>query len=173
MRVLFGIGGDIGSPIQAGGCSSRSGARGGGGEDAIVDMRCPGGLAVPAGAFAVDLATGELLVHFAGLSEALRELVLVDFVDVVDEYSRCLIDGEVVVAMGGELVRVPGEIHVQCGNGHASRVPCHDGEENPVLLDETVHHRGQGGRMYLVQLVHLLDEGALADDGSDEVEGKG
>ena len=44
-----------------------------------------GGFAVPAGAFAVDLAVGELLVHFAGPFEAVGELVLVNFVVVVDE----------------------------------------------------------------------------------------
>lgn len=134
------------------------------------------GLAVPAGAFAVDLAVGEPLVHFAGPFEAVGELVFVDFVVVVDEDGRGIFRGLVrrvfKIAGGGELMGVPGEVDVEGRDGHVPRVGDHDMEEGFVFVDEAVHGFHDGGRVYPVDLIHLLHERALADDRAGEVHGE-
>ena len=111
-RVLARVCRDVGSVVE--GCSGLSRAGGSGGrEDAAVEVWFSDGFAVPAGAFAVDGAVGDLFVHFAGVFEAVGELVFVDFVVVVDEDGIFgeffgVVDRVVEVAGGGELVRVPG-----------------------------------------------------------------
>lgn len=44
------------------------------------------------------------------------------------------------------------------------------GKHLPVLDKEAIHGGGEGRRVDPVYGVHLLDEGALPDDGSNEVE---
>ena len=64
----------------------RRGAEHSGGEVCGADR-----FAVPAGAFAIDPAVGELTVHLAGPLEAVGELVFVHFVVVVDECRQSVL----------------------------------------------------------------------------------
>lgn len=176
VRVLVRVGGDVRAVVQ--GICVLAGARGRAHvEEAVVEIRGAGGFAVPAGAFAVDSAVGGAAVHFACPLEGLGELVLVDFVVVVEEDAVAVGDFDpcavFVVAAWLELVCVPGEIDVERGDGHFHRVVDHDLDEDVVLGDQAVSGFHDRGRVQPVDVFHLGDERCLTDDRADKIEREG
>lgn len=67
---------------------------------------------------------------------------------------------------------MPGQIDVERRNSHLLRILGHDTKENVIFFDETRHGLHHSRRMEPVDIVHLLHKGALADDGTDQVQGK-
>ena len=134
-------------------------------------MRFSDGFAVPAGAFGV-----ELLVHFlvglGGPFEGFGEGGFVDFVVVVDKLVR-FIDSVGVIGLGGELMGMPGKVDVEGRDSDFIGMLGDDGHVASIFGDEPLHCGHSGRRMNPVNGVHLLDEGALADHGADQVEGEG
>lgn len=73
-------------------------------------------------------------------------------------------------------MRVPCEIDVQHRHHHGAAVAAGhagNGDESRVLGQEPGHAESSGGGEEARDVVHLLDEGALADDGTDQVDGEG
>ena len=137
-----------------------------------VRVGFPDGVAVPACAFGVDLLVA-LLVLARCPSERIGEIDVVDLVVVVDE-PACFGNGVCVVLRRGELVRVPCKIDVQSRHYHRPAVAAGhagNGDESLVLGQEPSHGEASGGGEEPGDPVHLLDEGALADDGTDEIDG--
>lgn len=171
--VLVWVGRDVRSVVESGsgfagfGCCR-------GDERAAAEVGRADGFAVPACALAVDLAVGYLPVYLAGPFEAIGEPILVDFVVVVDEFGHagmqpCVVDGVLEVSLGGKLMRVPGEVHVEGGDGHALRMRRHDVEEHMVFADQAAHSCHHSRRVQPVDVIHLLDERPLSDNRPDQI----
>lgn len=134
----------------------------------------PDGFAVPTGAFRVELLVA-LLVLPQCPSKRVGKVDIVDLVVVVDEPAR-FGNGVGEVLGRGERVRVPCEIDVQSRHYHRAAVAAgHAGnaDEPLVLGQEPVHGEASGGGEEPGDTVHLLDEGVLADDGTNEVDEEG
>lgn len=129
------------------------------------------GFAVPACAFGVELLV-HFLVDLGGPFEGVGEGGFVDFVVVVNEFVG-FVDGVGVVGLWGELMGVPGKVDVEGRDGDFVGMLGDDGHVAGVFGDEPLHCGDGGRRMNPVDGVHLLDEGTLADDGANEVEGEG
>ena len=141
-------------------------------DEGLVVVALADRFAVPARALGVDFAAGEFLVALRRPLERGRQLVLLDFVVVVDELAVALGRGVVIVVGGRELVRVPGEVDVEGRDGDVTRVLAHNLEEDGVLFDQASNGGLEGRGVDPVNCFHLLDENTLAEDGADEVEGK-
>lgn len=68
---------------------------------------------------------------------------------------------------------VPSKVDVEGRDGDLVGMLGDDGHVAGIFCDEPFHCGHSGRRMNPVDGVHLLDEGALADDGTNEVEGEG
>lgn len=105
-----------------------------------VEVGDSDGFAVPAGALAINAATGFFGVLFAGPLKAVSESHFFDLVVVVyKDFSVTQFKGlgctEVEIAPGEKLVRVPDQVNVQCRDCHALGVFRHNAKENMVLVD--------------------------------------
>lgn len=81
----------------------------------------------------------------------------------------CLVDGVLEVPLGGKLMSVPGEVHVERGDGHAQLIRRHDVEEHMIFAYQAVHSCHHGGRVQPVDVIHLLDECPLSDNGPNQI----
>ena len=137
-------------------------------------VRFPDGFAVPTGAFGVELLV-TMLVLARRPGKRMGKIDVVNLVVVVDEAAR-FGDGVGEILGRGELVRVPCQIHVQSRHHHRAAVAAGhagNGDESLVLGQEPGHGEASSGGEESGDPVHFLDEGALADDGTDEVDGEG
>ena len=129
------------------------------------------GFAVPACAFGVEVFE-HFLVGLAGPFEGGGEFCFFDFVVVVEEFVG-LADDVAVVAWWGELVRVPGEVDVEGGDGDFIGVRGDDGDVAVVFGEDAGHCGVEGGGVDPVYCVHFLNKGALTDYSADKVQGEG
>ena len=143
------------------------------------------GFAVPAGAEGVGFFVLSL-VHVARFGEAVGEFGLFNFVVVVDEAGAEVLRGFVeaviigdgtfegggvgVVAGRRELVRVPAEINVEGWDEHLEEVFDEELHEARVFGYQVVDGEGCGGGVKPVDALHFLDEGALSDHGTYQVQ---
>ena len=134
-------------------------------------MGLPDSFAVPACAFGIKLLV-HFLVGLGGPFEGVGKGSLVDFVVVVDEFAG-FVDGVGVVGLGGELMGMPGEVDVEGRNGDFVRMLGDDVHVAGIFCDEPLHRGHSGRRMNPIDGVHLLDEGTLADNGTDKVQSEG
>jgi len=134
-------------------------------------VRGADGFAVPAQTFGVRLLELRFIEECC-FCKRVGEGGLGDFVVVVDE-ARGVFDGEGVVGFAGELVRVPCEVDVEGGDEELGFVGLHEVHESGILCDKAGGRGGNGRGVEPVEVGHFGDEGALADDGTNEVEGEG
>lgn len=126
---------------------------------------------VPACAFAVYFIV-EALVGLCSPLECLAQCIFVNLVVVIDKLAR-LLSRKVVVVSWRQLVRMPGQVYIQRGDGHLVWMSLHDVDEAVVFCEEAAHGGLCGRAVKPIELDHFVDEDALAHDGAAEVERKG
>lgn len=119
-------------------------------------MSFANGFTVPACAFGVEVFE-HFLVGLAGPFESSGEFCFFDLVVVIEEFVG-LADDVAVVAWWGELVRVPGEVDVEGGNGDFVRVRGYDSDIAVVFREDARHCGVEGRGVDPVYCVHFLNK---------------